>query len=53
MKEKFMTIERWRDPAVRAEVYKYFTDGFRFLDTTQSNGTADTHKVVQDNQPSR
>ena len=53
MNDQFMTIEQWSASAVRARVYRYFTDGFRLPDITQPNDNLDKYKLVRDSLPSR
>ena len=50
MKEALMTVERWKDPAVKAEFYSRFTDIFKPRDTAQQDDTVDTHTLEQENQ---
>ncbi|MFZ0908332.1 MAG: hypothetical protein WA766_04915 [Candidatus Acidiferrales bacterium] len=48
MKEKYVTVEMWKDPEIRATLN--IVDLFTARDKTQSNDSADTHKLLEENQ---
>jgi hypothetical protein len=50
--EELMTVESWSNPEVKARFYAGFVDVFTRPDIIQQNGTADIHKLGQENHPS-